>query len=278
MTIRPTFQAQNPDISGYALGWSSCTAFAGAMAASFDRQVPKLMSGGAVRSRTGDTSGGTNLAQIDAAIRDGWGVDLDVRYRYPFTDFAARINAGMGAVLQGWYGPIADSRFDAGGGFRQNHAVAVLPGWVVMDPLADGRRAGIYKYHAEPYPQTLLRSFAGKLNVGGYGYNPLGAGLVYAAFTRDRVPPGAPAPVWQASVHPVAGAEGYPTYRYFGVYHVVNGVVTSADRTRTGGFSATCSAPRLYSFPGHASQSLVKLLDGSRQGIYIRSGYARIVA
>jgi hypothetical protein len=191
--ITPKFQAQNPAISGYRYGWASCTAFSGAMAASFDRQVPELLTGGALRNEIGDFVGGLNLAQIDAALTAHQGVNLDVRYGLPWADFAARITAGQGAVLQGWYAPIAVSRFDAGNGFKGNHAIFVPPGWAAMDPLADGRFANVYEYHGEPYPQALLKDFAGKLNIGGGTYRAVGAGLVYAAFTADRVAPPPPA-------------------------------------------------------------------------------------
>ena len=187
MTVYPTFQPQNPAKSGYYLGWSSCTCFAGAMAAAFDRQVKFVMSGGSVRQRTGDTQGGTTLAQVDSALNSGWHIDLSLHYGLSWASFAKLINSGMAGVLQGWYAPIADSRFDAGNGFRGNHAVLVLPGWVVMDPLADGRYPGVYRYHGEAYPQSLLRSFAGKLNLSTTGYRPLGEGLVYAGMTHDRV-------------------------------------------------------------------------------------------
>jgi hypothetical protein len=253
----PVFQAQNPAISGYSLGWSSCSAFSGAMAASYDRQVLKLMSGGALRQMTGDTSGGLTLAQIDSALLAGWNVDLEVRYRLDWATFAKRINAGQAAVLQLWYAPIAATRFDAGGGFTGNHAVTVLPGWIVMDPLADGRRDGIYKYHGEAYPQTLLKTAAGKLNLGGYGYNPLGYGLVYAAFTRDNTR------TYQLNW------VGGNFYRYF----------LNADKTAITKRSAVLqvgaygpspvSAPRLFSWPGNTSRSLVQVLDGKFQGIWI---------
>jgi len=187
MTTRPTFQPQNPAKSGYYLGWQSCTCFAGAMAAAFDRQASLIMTGGAVRNKTGDRSGGTTLAQVDTALNDGWRIDLSLHYGLGWSSFAKLINSGMAGVLQGWYAPIADSRFDAGNGFRGNHAVLVLPGWVVMDPLADGRYPGVYKYHGEVYPQTLLRDFAGKLNLSTTGYRALGSGLVYAGMTHDRV-------------------------------------------------------------------------------------------
>lgn len=193
--ILPAFQPQNPALSGYPLGWSSCTCFAGAMAASYDRQVVKLISGGTLRGWTGDISGGTNLAQIDDALTAHTSVRLDVRYRYPWTDFVARIESGEGAVLQGWYAPIASTSFDAGDGFLGNHAMFIPPRWKAMDPLADGRRPSIYQYHGETYPKALLREFAGDLNIGAGRIVRLGQGLVYAAFTRQITSLPVPVPV-----------------------------------------------------------------------------------
>lgn len=208
MSILPKFQAQNPAISGYYLGWSSCTAFSGAMAASFEKQVPEIVTGGTLRSWTGDTVGGLNLSQIDAALNAHLSIDLDTHYQLPWSTFVDRINAGAGAVLQGWYAPIAYSKFDAGNGFKGNHAIFVPPNWGVMDPLADGRTTGVYKYHGEVYPQLLLKDFAGRLNVGGSTYTELGSGLCYAAFTHDHplsVP--APAPTAQVVLNAPAPAE-----------------------------------------------------------------------
>lgn len=181
--VYPAFQAQNPRISGYRYGWASCTAFSGAMAASFDKQVAKLVTGGMLRNETGDFVGGLRLDQIDAALNAHQHVNLDVKYRLPWADFVARLRAGHGAVLQGWYAPIAATKFDAGNGFRGNHAIFVPPNFAVMDPLADGRFRTVYRYHGEVYPAAVLRDFAGKLNVGSTSYRALGAGLVYAAFT-----------------------------------------------------------------------------------------------
>jgi hypothetical protein len=260
--IRPIFQAQNPAISGYALGWSSCTAFAGAMAASFDRQVSKLCTGGQVRQQTGDTTGGTTLAQLALALRTRWTVDLDTRYRLSWADFAAKINAGCAAILQGGYGPIADSRFDAGRGFRGNHAIAVIPGWIGMDPLADGRYGTTYAYKGEAYPQSLLKAFAGKLDVTGTG-SLLGSGLVYAAFTRDRVSN----VLWKFSLGPAD----------YTVYSVSGSLITGTRIAHTGGFSASCTAPQLYSWAGHTSQSLVRLTSGSHAGQYVRASHAHEV-
>lgn len=232
--ILPAFQAQNPAISGYRYGWSSCTAFSAAMAASYDQQTDRLVTGGQVREQTGDHSGGLSLSQVDAAL-EHWQVYLDVRYRLPFADFVAKVNAGRGAILQGGYSPIAASRFDAGNGFRGNHAIAVMPGLIAMDPLADGRHPNVYKYREEPYPADLLRQFAGRLDLGAH---ELGEGLVYAAFTHDRVAPGEPS--WYATIRPA----GTAFMRYF-VARTQYGLQIRGRERRTtkSGFSLHCTRP-----------------------------------
>ena len=254
MAITPTFQPQNPAINGYSRGWQSCTCYAGAMAAAFDRQVKFLMSGEALRRKTGDTAGGTNLAQVDNALIAGWRVNLDVVYRMTWANFAKKINAGAGAVLQLWYAPIADSKFDAGNGFRANHAIFVPPTWRAMDPLADGRRSGVYKYHGEVYPQSLLRNAAGKLNLAVTGYRPLGTGLVYAAFTRDNV-------------HTYAlrfdGGERFWVYTLGST-----GKITGRSTRRfTQDTSAPCSPPRRYDWPGIGTRTLA-MVTKSTSSLY----------
>ena len=258
MSYLPTFQPQNPAISGYSLGWSSCTAFAGAMAGDFDTLGKKRPTGQGVRQRTGDTVGGLNLAQVDSALNIGYGIDLTTVYRFPWADFAKKINAGCGAILQGGYAPIADSHFDAGRGFRGNHAVFVAPGWVAMDPLADGRASGGYKYHGEAYPQALLKAFAGRLNLearAGFPPKLLGSGLVYAAFTRDNV----------------------HTYRLrfhsaFWVYEL--GPQGQIVRRRSMKFSretsAPCATPARHDWPARDTyRMLVRMTSGALAGEYV---------
>jgi len=61
----------------------------------------------------------------------------------------------------------------------------------------------------------------------------------------------------------------------FGLYTVTNGIVTGAREAKTGGFTAHCSAPHVYPYPGHSKQTLVKVLDGPPHivGHYVRSGW-----
>jgi hypothetical protein len=255
MVLLPEFQPQNPAINGYKYGWASCTAYSGAMAASYHAQVRKLMTGAALRNRTGDFDGGLTLAQIDTALNRYWDVDLVTLYRLPWSTFAHMIDRGQGAVLQGLYAPIADTRFDAGNGFRGNHAVFVPPNWGVMDPLADGRYSGVYKYRGEAYPQSLLRDFAGALDLDPRSseYKPLGRGYVYAAMTADRVATYklnfSPGHFWVYTI----GHDGY-----------INGRVAKGFSTA---LTLACTLPKSYTWPGHSSRTLCRVTS-VRSGLY----------
>lgn len=266
MSYLPVFVKQ---LDGTTYAGLNCTAASAAMAADFHSLGHIRLSASQVRTWTGDTSGGTNLAQIDYALRTHVNIDLDTRYRLAWTEFTRRINAGEGAILQGWYAPIRATRFRGSDTFGGNHAIFVPPGWGAMDPLCDGRRTGIYKYHGEAYPQSLLREFAGRLNVGGSSYVSLGLGLVYAAFTRDNV---AAAPRYEVSIRPTPPA----TSKAFFTYTLTNGVITKRTTNYTGGFSAACSASRLWRWPAQdRSEALVQITSGSRAGKYVQSKYQR---
>jgi hypothetical protein len=234
------------------------------MAGQYDTCGAKYPTGRQVRFLTGDTVGGTTLLQVDAALRKGYGIDLDTRIgsaALTWPQFASYINAGRGAILQGGYAPINDSRFQGSETFRGNHAIAVMPGWIVMDPLADGRRPGIYKYHGEAYPESLLRQFASQLDLG----NGTKAGYrVWCSLTRDN------ATTWRAGIHPTTGK-----FRFW-VYTIRDGVITGRTVDATEGFSAACTPPRAYRWPGSSvvSKSLVQLTTGARAGRYIDSRYA----
>ena len=153
--------------------------------------------GAEVRRLTGDTVGGTNLAQVDAAVNK-LGVNLDVRTPTSVANFDNELHAGRGAVLQGAESATKGTKWQASETFGGNHAwwVNEARGWrlvsgswtpaeyLVYDPLADGRRKGIAR---SPFwlPRSYLLTFARRLDIGS---RLLGPGLVYAGFTRDTEP------------------------------------------------------------------------------------------
>jgi hypothetical protein len=256
MSYLPTFRPQNPALNGDPEGWSSCTAYSASMAGDFDTLGAQKPTGRQIRGLTGDHTGGLNLAQVDAALLEGWNINLATIKDLPWADFAKKIIAGCGAILDGGYGPIADSRFDAGGGFRGNHAIFVAPGFIGMDPLADGRRAGIYKFHGEAYPTALLKDFAGRLDLGNG--NKLGSGLVYASFTRDNVH------TFHLSF--LGGA--------FFIYKLnPDGSIKSrVSKTFNHPTGAPCSAPRFHPWVGYIWRSLVLIEEGLLAGEYVGIG------
>lgn len=278
----PRMQFQNPAYSHYVYGWKSCTAFAAAMAGDYDTCGATVLTGARVRQDSNEpvpdpASPGLNLSQVDASL-NRHGIDLDTRYKYPWDQFAARIDAGQGAILQVSYAPIADSRFDAGGGFRGNHAIFVPPRWKVMDPLADGRRSGVYKFHGEAYPESLLRAAAGELVIGtdtnGRDIH-VGAGFVYAAFTRDNTVP----VVWKVSIHPAPPAKKKAFWRYFldAQGHVKPH--RPSDLHATGGFTAACSRPVWKTTAAGAAYRLVQINDPKSgfNGWWVSASFAKEV-
>lgn len=271
--LRPTFQPQNPALSGYQYGWTSCTSFAFAMGSAYDRGVARLMSGGALRERTGDHTGGTTLAQNDYASHH-WGIDLDVRTPVPWEIVQEKRRIGRGVVLQGHGEVFIGTKFFANASV--NHCGFLTPDLAFMDPAADGRYDGIYKFHAEPYPEDLLKRFAGRLILTVPSGPRLGYGWAYAAFTRDK------AVGHEAVVRPRAGS----TIREFTTYEVgLNAagqrqIIGSPRKRRTAGFVIPCSDPKsVLTRTGAAHVSLVKLVHPGhpQDGWWISSIFEREV-
>jgi hypothetical protein len=185
---RPVFVKQ---LDGSRYAGLNCTCAAAAMALDRHTLGVHKTTGAYVRALTGDTMGGTNLDQVDAALRSRWGVDLDVERGDTFDRFYSRIKAGQGAILQGWAGVTKWTRWQASESFAGNHAWFVNDhnenGFLVYDPLADGRRDGIATSPMR-IPKSVVAEFAAKLNVASEGYRALGVNRTYAAYTRDTEP------------------------------------------------------------------------------------------
>lgn len=145
-----------------------------------------------LRGRTGDSSGGTTLAQADAVLLKLYNINLDVEYLLPWASFRNRIVSGEGAILQGGYAPIRATKYTGSETFTGNHAVYVNEArynesanrWEYLwyDPLCDGRREGIAK-GPQWLPESLVRKFSDSLIISGT--TKIKAGYVYAAFTKD---------------------------------------------------------------------------------------------
>lgn len=263
---KPRFQDQ---INSYdPMGPSNCTCYSAAMAADYHSCGTKFVTGKKVREWTRDTSGGTTLVQVDYALNLGLNIDLETHVganRLTWDQFTTRLNAGRGAIVQGGYNYIYQTRFSGSSTFTGNHAIYVNPGWIGMDPLADGRRPGIYKYHGEKYPPFLIKGFASQLNIGG---RKLGYGLVWASFTKDNwatIPP----TTYKYKVHIPKGT--------FIRYYTKDGVIYKYTKHKTGGFSAYCGAPRTYpatkAMP-FDSRTLVYITSGAFKGWAVGSRWA----
>lgn len=191
MVYRPTFRKQG---DGSRCQWSNCGCASAAMAAQRHRRgvnpnnhhgwPPKPPE---VRNRIiavyGGGCGGTSLPENDTAVTHLYEANLDVRYNLPWASFRSLIISGRGAVVPIWYGVIAPTRYDASPGFTGGHAVYVNErrasdgAYLVYDPLADHRRAGIPQ-GPQWWPGDLLRRAA-------EAYPGTNAGCIHASVTRD---------------------------------------------------------------------------------------------
>jgi len=188
MTYRPTFRKQG---DGSRCQWVNCGPASQAMAAQRHRKgVDPRNSHGwppmppEIRNRISPYGcSNTNLSQLDAAALHLYGVDMLVRYGISWSSFQSLIISGRGAIVQISYRVIAPTKFDASPGFYGNHGVYVNErrasdgAYLVYDPLADGRRAGIPK-GPQWWPASLLKAAA-------YAMPGTASGTVNASFTRD---------------------------------------------------------------------------------------------
>lgn len=262
----PTFQKQLNSTD--PLGSANCTCYSGAMAGDYHTCGSKRPTGKRVRELTGDKLGGTTLLQVDAALNVGWGINLDTRiggYRLTWNEFQQKIAAGRGAILQGGYSAIQYTRFSGSRTFGGNHAIFVPPRFKAMDPLADGRRDGIYKYHGEIYPLSLLKDFAGRLMLDPVTGRKLGYGYVWASLTKDNTSD--TVYNWRVSV-----PKG-TFIRYF----THNGIIIRHQTYKTGGFSALSSSPKVYRAKAglpYKARTLVLIKTGAYTGWLIGARYA----
>ncbi len=174
-----------------------------------------------LRRLTGDTSGGTTLAQLDRVLDYHYNINLEVVYKDTWSNFRHQLRLGRAAVLQGSYIALYDTKWSGSRTFKGNHAIYVnevrrnykLDRWeyLVYDPLCDHRRSGIDQAPSW-IPERVLREFAGKLLISS-SYGRIGMGYVYAAYTRDTEPATELAP----------GATAYP-YGPRAFYARVDGV------------------------------------------------------
>lgn len=145
-----------------------------------------------LRAKTGDTSGGTTLAQADSVLLRYYDINLDVEYNLDWGTFRERVMKGAGAIIQGGYSTIYQTKYSGSSTFSGNHAVyvnevrwnEVADRWEYLwyDPLCDGRRTGIPK-GPQWLPEALVKKFCEALMLTGT--LRIAAGKVWCAFTRD---------------------------------------------------------------------------------------------
>lgn len=188
MTYRPTMRKQG---DGTRCQWSNCGPASQAMASQRGREGrdPGNTHGwppmpAEIRNYISPHScGGTSLNDNDGASNHLYRTDMWVRYGVPWATFVSLVISGRGACLQIRYSVIAPTKYDASPGFTENHLVFVNErrssdgAFLVYDPLADGRRAGIPK-GPQWWPASLLRAAA-------YAIPGTATGCVNASFTID---------------------------------------------------------------------------------------------
>lgn len=250
--------------SGDPEGAASCVAYSFSYSVCTVTNGKRHPSGNSIRDWTGDHYGGLELAQCDVAVARNVGVNYDTRV-YTKAQFYTKLAAGYDAVLIGNYNPIKNSKFSGQPYFSGNHGWNVPKDHKVKDPLCDGRRAGIYKYHGEVYPVYLIDAFAASLVMSNG--NRAGKDHFEASFAKVQVSPPAPAVRYEITFD--GGAIGY--YRVSG--RTIQGVTTMTGRNP---FTARCTAPARYLWPGHASKSLVRIISGFAKGRYVNVGNDKI--
>lgn len=243
--------------SGDPLGSASCVAY------SFSYMVADATfglwhpSGRLIRDWTNDTLGGLELGQCERVIeihRPSLRIVTTVLTK---AQYLAKRKAGYGMVLLGGYNPIGDSAYAGQPGFTGNHAVYVSP-TDVQDPLADGRRPGIYKYHGVDYPQSLIDKFAAQLRIptDTHGSFRL-AGSNHFEVSYLFVGEAAPAEVWQVRIEP----------GNVGRYPVNLGLRTVTDLPRDTPVKKEtirhCTKPQTFKY-GRETRRLVRIVNGSQ--------------
>lgn len=212
--------------SGDPLGPESCVAYSFAYAIAAATNGAKNPTGQQVRAATGDATGGLELSQCAQVAKVVYSLlpSTGVFTRSVYEQRMA--TGGWAAVLLGGYTPIGASPYSGDPSFTGNHAVFELPGLVVMDPLADGRRPGIYKFVGAAYPLELVRQFASNLRTG----NGSLAGDNHYEATFFRLPVAhAPAP----KVRVVNGSFRTYTVHNTGKLHMVGTSIRDAPRNTT---------------------------------------------
>lgn len=209
-------------------------------------------------------SPGLNLWQVqDVAAELGVTLTVYVGSKaLTWAQYEAKRKSGQHGIIQVRYASIADSKYNAGRGFRGNHALSENHA-STFDPLADGRAAGVWKHNGSLYQRDVIRSAAEQLDIGG-GLRP-GRDNVWCAFGPDIISNTVPS--WFARV---------PAGDFWAYYVLSSGLIRYRRVRTTGGFSATATTPRSHRWEADRTRTstLVRLASGSKAGMYISANYA----
>lgn len=179
MVYRPVFRKQG---DGSRCAWENCGPASHAMASQRDHKGIDPNTPGpwpplppAIRNKINLFCPGTSLEQNRAACLALYNTNMLIRYALPWSSFISLLLAGHGAVVSISYAVIAPTVFDGSPGFTGRHSIYVNEvrtsdgAFLVYDPLADHRRAGIPQ-GPQWWPGHLLKAAAGAYPGAGYGY------------------------------------------------------------------------------------------------------------
>lgn len=261
-----TWQLQNGD----QYGGSNCSAWSMSALINKVTQGRKNPGGARIRQLTDEPipdkgSPGLTIPQVADVAETYFGVHIDERIGWRSLTWdeyeAERIN-GKPALIQVEYFPIAQTEYDAGGGFTGNHMLFEDQSFT-YDPLADGRRAGIHRWDGRLYPRALMRQAAGRLviryDAKGHAVSRVGDGRVWCAFGADQADP------YRLDI---------PKARTVNAYRIVNGRITGVDPVKTTKTTARCDPPRVVRWPGKGARYVVLARSGPLKGRYVHAHHA----
>lgn len=264
---------------GGRTGRYDCTAWAQSRAIAHATCGDKVPSGRTIRVLSSEPvpdpkSPGLNLVQVAAVARKTYGVEMDVYVgsrALTWEQYENRRRSGRGAIIQVGYGPVADSEYDAGRGFRSNHAMEEDQ-HQTLDSLADGRAPGVYEnVEGEPvlYRRSVMRRAAEQLVVGTFNGKAILAGpdKVWCAMTRDVVPP------YRVDIVP---RPGRPQRRYR-QFLIEDGEIKDFVRRLTRkGIHESCTPPRAFTWKGRPGiYYLVQITSGPNAGRWVNDKFGR---
>lgn len=151
----PEFQKQ---LDGSPCAGSNCVFAAGSMAHNCNKRKTETTPA-QLRLLSGDPCGGSDAQRLDDVLSKNFPPDQLGTGWFSPVEIKNGVNLDHKAFsAQVLYAPIADAGYPYSGqekGFRGWHEILILPGNVVMDPLADGRRPTVGKSPIT-YPLALM--------------------------------------------------------------------------------------------------------------------------